>query len=101
MERMPTQVNKARKNDKITRTPEQRKTSEVTPQAKKTNEREQECTKKTKKDRKDDLLKYFREGTHVPAPSTTSSPIDTVLKRRDTKEKEGSVQEEGGEECMT
>ena len=91
MASMPTQVNKARKSDKITQTPERRKTPEVTPHAKKITEREQEHMKKSKKERKDDLLKYFGEGARVPAPSNTGSPIDTVLSRRETKEKGGSV----------
>jgi hypothetical protein len=97
---MLTQVNKekgTRKSDEITRTPKRRKTSEITPQAKDKSKREQENIKKSKKDRKDDLRKYFGEGARVPAPTNTGSPIDTVLKRRETKEQGGGIQEKGGE----
>ncbi len=97
---MPTQVNKekrTRKSNEITRTPERRKTSEIMPQAKDKSKREQENIKKSKKNRKDDLRKYFREGARIPAPTNTGSPIDAVLKRRETKEQGGGIQEKGGE----
>jgi hypothetical protein len=95
---MPTQVNKEKgtcKSDEIKRTPKRRKTLEVTPQEKDKSEREQENIKKSKKDRKDDLRKYFGEGAHVPAPTNTGSPIDAVLKRRESKEQGGGIQEKG------
>jgi hypothetical protein len=95
---MPTQVNKekgTRKSDEITRTPERHKRLEITPQAKDKSEREQENIKKSEKDRKDDLRKYFGEGARVPAPTNAGSPIDAVLKRRETKEQGGEFKKKG------
>ncbi len=52
----------ARKSDDITGTPRRSKTMEVTPNAKKASEREQDGAKKSKQDKKNDLLKYFGDG---------------------------------------
>jgi hypothetical protein len=52
----------AQKSDNITGTPGMSKTMEVTPNAKKAGEREQDRAKKSKQDKKNDLLKYFGNG---------------------------------------
>ena len=52
----------AQKSDNITRTAWRSKTMEVTPNAKKASEREQDRAKKLKQDKKNDLLKYFGYG---------------------------------------
>jgi hypothetical protein len=52
----------AQKSDDIAGTPGRSKTMEVTPNAKKASEREQDRAKKLKQDKKNDLLKYFGYG---------------------------------------
>ncbi len=46
----------ARKSNDITDTPGRNRMTEVTPNAKQTSEREQDSAKKSKKDKKNDLL---------------------------------------------
>jgi hypothetical protein len=52
----------ARKSDNITGTLARSKMMEVTPNAKKASEREQDRAKKLKQDKKNNLLKYFGDG---------------------------------------
>jgi hypothetical protein len=52
----------AQKSDNITGTPGRSKTMEVTPNAKKASEREQDRAKKSKQYKKNNLLKYFGDG---------------------------------------
>jgi hypothetical protein len=52
----------AQKNEDITGTPGRSKTMEVTPNGKKASEREQDRTKKSKQDKKNDLLECFGDG---------------------------------------
>jgi hypothetical protein len=52
----------AQKSDNITGTPGRSKTMEVTPNAKKASKWEQKRAKKSKQDKKKDLLKYFGDG---------------------------------------
>jgi hypothetical protein len=55
---MPTKVgNEARKSNIITGTPERNKTTGVTPKAKQKSEREQDNVEKSKRERKNNLLK--------------------------------------------
>jgi hypothetical protein len=77
---MPTKVGmEARKSNDITGTPERNKTTAVTPNAKQKSERERDNVKKSKRERKNNLLKYFGEGVHVPAPTNVGTPINAVL----------------------
>ncbi len=60
---MPDKGGKAaQKSDNITETPGRSKTMEVTPNAKKASEREQDRAKKLKQDKKNNLLKCFGDG---------------------------------------
>jgi hypothetical protein len=52
----------AQKSDVITGTPGRSKTMEVTPNAKKASEWDQDRAKKLKQDKKNNLLKYFGDG---------------------------------------
>ncbi len=77
---MPTKVGKeARKSDNITGTPERNKTTAVTPNAKQKSEREWDNVKKSKRERKNNLLKYIGKVFCVPAPMNVGMPIDAVL----------------------
>jgi hypothetical protein len=77
---MPMKVGKeARKSDDITGMPERNKTKAVTPNAKQKSEREWDNVKKSKRERNNNLLKYFGEGVCVPAPTNVGTPIDAVL----------------------
>jgi hypothetical protein len=58
---------------------------EVTPNAKKASEREQDRAKKLKQDKKNDLLKYFGDGAQVPAPAIAGSPINAVTQHRESR----------------
>jgi hypothetical protein len=58
---------------------------EVTPNAKKVSEREQDRAKKSKQDKKNDLLKYFGDGARVPAPTIAGTPINAVTQRRESR----------------
>ncbi len=58
---------------------------EVTPNAKKASEREQDKTKKLKQDKKNNLLKYFGNGARAPAPTIAGTPIDAVTQRRESR----------------
>jgi hypothetical protein len=68
----------AQKSDNITGTPRRSKTMEVAPNAKKASEREQDRAKKSKQDKKNDLLKYLGDGAQVPAPTDFNQCIDTA-----------------------
>jgi hypothetical protein len=77
---MPTKVGKeARKSNDITGTLERKKTTAVTPNAKQKSERERDKVKKSKRERKNDLLKYFGKGVRVLAPANVGTPINAVL----------------------
>jgi hypothetical protein len=52
--------------------------TEVTPNVTKTSEREQDRAKKSRKDKKNDLLRYFGDGARVPGPTNKGSPSDAV-----------------------
>jgi hypothetical protein len=69
----------ARKSNVITGMPETNKTTAVTPNAKQKSEREQDNVKKSKRERKNDLLKYFGKGVCIPAPMNVGTPINAVL----------------------
>jgi hypothetical protein len=73
------------KSDYITETPMRGMAAKFTPNAKKISEREQDSAKKTRHMKKKGLLKFFREGPRVPAPSAEGTPIKAVKKRRDNK----------------
>jgi hypothetical protein len=74
-----------RKSKNITGTPG-RKMTEVTPNVKKTSEREQDRAKKSRKDKKNDLLRYFGDGARVPGPTNIGSPSDAVKQRRENRD---------------
>jgi hypothetical protein len=74
-----------RKSDNITGTPARGKMMEVMPNAKKASKREQDKAKKSKQDKKNNLLKYFGDGTRVLAPTGKGTPIDTVTQRRESR----------------
>jgi hypothetical protein len=77
---MPTKVGKeARKSKDITGMPERNKTTVVTPNAKQISERERDNVKKSKMERKNNLLKYFGKGDRVPAPMNVRTPINAEL----------------------
>jgi hypothetical protein len=76
----------ARKSDKITATPTQGPSAEVTPCVK-VNEREQAQAKTIKQARKKGLEDFFGQGPRVPAPSREGTPIDAVVKRRGDENK--------------
>jgi hypothetical protein len=96
---MPTKVGKeARKSDNITGTPKRNKTTAVTPNAKQISEREQDNIKKSKRERKSNLLKYFGKGVCVPAPTNVGTPIGAVIQQRESSEKGNDTHDEAGEE---
>jgi hypothetical protein len=70
----------ARKSDNITMIParESRNTTSTN-----TN-REQSAPKKTRCERKQGLLKFFRDGARVPPPSTEGTPMDAAKMRRNS-----------------
>jgi hypothetical protein len=75
----------AQKSDDITGTPGRSKTMEVTPNAKKASEREQDRAKKLKQDKKNNLLKYCGGGARVPAPTIAGTPINAVTQCRESR----------------
>ena len=77
----------AQKSDDITGMPGRNKMMEVTPNAKQTSKREQDSAKKSKKDKKNNLLKYFGDGARVPAPMSKGTPIDAVTQSRESRDK--------------
>jgi hypothetical protein len=87
----------ARKSDNITGTLGRSKTMEVTPNAKKASEREQDKAKKLKQDKKNDLLKYFSDGARVPAPTIAGTPINAVTQRRESRVTGNNVPDEAGD----
>ncbi len=96
---MLTKVGKeARKSDDITGMPERNKTTGTTPNAKQISERERDNVKKSKRERKNNLLKYFGKGVHVPAPTNVGTPIDAVLQQRESREKRNDAYDKAGEE---
>jgi hypothetical protein len=74
-----------RKSEDITGTPG-RKMTEVTPNKTKTSEREQARAKKSRKDKKNNLLRYFGAGARVPGPTNIGSPSDAVKQRRENRD---------------
>ncbi len=58
---------------------------EVTPNTKKSSEREQDKAKKLKQDKKNNLLKYFGDGACVPAPMIAGTAIDAVTQCRESR----------------
>ncbi len=88
----------AQKSDNITGTPGRSKTMEVTPNAKKASEREQDRAKKSKQDKKNDLLKYFGDGAQVPAPTIAGTPINTVTQCRESRVTGTNTPNEAGDE---
>jgi hypothetical protein len=86
----------ARKSNDITGTPARGKMMEVTPNAKKASEREQDKAKKSKQDKKKDLLKYFGDGARVSAPTSKGPPIDAVMQRRESRGTRNSTPDVAG-----
>ena len=96
---MPTKVGKeAQKSNDITGMPEGSKTTAVTPNAKQISEREWDNVKKSKRERKNNLLKYFGEGVRVPAPTNVGTLIDAVLQQRESRKKGNNTHDKAGEE---
>ncbi len=96
---MPTKVGKeAWKINNITGMPKRNKTTAVTPNAKQISERERDNVKKSKRERKNNLLKYFGKGVRVPAPTKAGTPINAVLQQRESREKGNDTHDEAGEE---
>jgi hypothetical protein len=58
---------------------------EVTPNAKKASEREQDSAKKSKQDKKNNLLKYFGNCAQVSAPMIAGTPINAVTQCRESR----------------
>ncbi len=77
----------SQKSDNITGMPGRNRMTEVTPNTKQTSKREQDSAEKSKKDKKNDLLKYFGDGARVPAPTSEGTPIDAVTQRRESRDK--------------
>ncbi len=59
---------------------------EVTPNETKTSKREQDRAKKSRKDKKNNLLRYFGDGACVPGPTNIGSPSDAVKQRRENRD---------------
>ncbi len=70
---------------------------DVTPNAKKASEREQGRAKKLKQDKKNNLLKYFGDGTRVPAPMIAGTPINAVSQRRESRVTGTNALDEAGD----
>ena len=70
----------------------------VTPNAKKASEREQDKAKKSKQDKKNNLLKYFGNGARIPAPMIAGTPIDAVTQRRESRVMGNNAPDEAGDE---
>jgi hypothetical protein len=87
----------AQKSNNITKTPGRSKTMEVTPNAKKASEREQDKAKKLKQDKKNDLLKYFGNGAQDPASMIAGTPIDAVTQRRESRVMGNNAPNEAGD----
>jgi hypothetical protein len=81
----------AQKSNDITGTPGRNRTTEVTPNAKQTSKREQDSTKKSKKDKKNNLPKYFGNGARVPAPTSKGTPINAVTQRGESRDKRNNT----------
>ncbi len=77
----------AQKSKDITGMPGRNRMMEVTPNAKQTSKREQDSAKNSKKDKKNELLKYFGDGARVPAPTSKGTPINAVMQRRESRDK--------------
>jgi hypothetical protein len=81
----------ARKSNKITETPAQGPSAEVTPSMK-ISKREQAKAKKNEQGKKKGLANFFGQGPHLPPPPREGTPIDAVVQRREnrgTNRKEG------------
>jgi hypothetical protein len=74
-----------RKSEDITGTPG-RKMMEVTPNVKETSEREQDRAKKSRKDKKNNLLRYLGDGARIPGPTNKGSPSDAVKQQRENRD---------------
>jgi hypothetical protein len=70
---------------------------EVTPNAKQASEREQDNVKKSKRERKNDLLKYFGNGARVPAPTNVGTPINAVIQHRESRDKGNNTHDKAGD----
>jgi hypothetical protein len=96
---MPTKVGKeAQKSNNITGMPKRNKMTAVTPNVKQKSERERDDIEKSKRERKNNLLKYFGEGVYVPAPTNVGTPINAVLQQRESREKGNNTHDKAGEE---
>jgi hypothetical protein len=88
----------AQKSDNIAGTPGRSKTMEVTPNAKKASEREQDRAKKSKQDKKNNLLNFFGDGARVPAPTIAGTSIDTVTQCRESRVTGTNAPDKAGDE---
>jgi hypothetical protein len=96
---MPTKVGKeAWKSEDITGMPKRNKTTAVTPNVKQISKREQGNVKKSKRERKKNLLKYFGDGVCIPAPTNIGTPINAVIQRREGRDKGNDTHNKAGEE---
>ncbi len=96
---MPTKVEKvAWKSNNIPGTPKRNKTMEVTPNAKQASKREQDNVKKSKRERKNDLLKYFGDEACIPAPTNVGMLINAVIpQRRENRDKGNNTHDKAGD----
>ncbi len=75
----------SQKSKVITRTPTRGTMMEVTPNAKKSSEREQDPAKKSKQEWKKESFKFCGDGACVPAPTNKGTPIDAVAQHRKSR----------------
>jgi hypothetical protein len=87
----------AQKSDDITGMPRRNRMTEVTPNVKQTSKREQDIAKKSKKDEKNGLLKYFGNRVRIPAPTSKETPIDAVMQRRESRDKGNNTSNGAGD----
>ncbi len=71
--------------------------TEVTPNAKQASKREQDNAKKSKKDKKNNLLKYFGNGARVRAPTNIGTPIDAFTQCRESRDKGNNTPDGAGD----
>jgi hypothetical protein len=98
--------NTSQKSNAITGTPARSTAIEVTPNAKKSSEREQDSAKKSKHEGKKILLKLFGDEAPFPAPTNKETPINAVVQRRKSRGKGNNTPdkaeaEQGGKKEMT
>jgi hypothetical protein len=67
------------------------------PNAKQASKREQDNVKKSKRERKNNLLKYFGDGAHIPAPMNVGTPIGIVIQRRESRDKGNDTHNKAGD----